>query len=197
MGCCFSDQDPLGPFCFRPDLTAQTIVKPVIPDPIRDAVCTFNDLLRVSCGQGFTEEQCINRGCCFSATAQVNCAFGFVPVVGNVQGVINAPQNVNNQVQVGQMGGVQPQVGQVPQVPQVAQVAQVPVQPQQIQVGQVNQIAGQVGQPLAPGGICNKEVAAADRIDCGFDGITEVACKAKNCCWGLLPVGVVGPVCFQ
>ena len=128
-------------------------------DPIKDAVCTFPDSFRVQCGEGLTELQCRNKGCCHSENSLIKCAF---PHLSVSNAAIIAPQVVNNQIQQG------------------------------IVIGN-----GQVQVQGVQGGICTQVVAANVRVDCGFDGITENECTAKNCCFGLLPVGQVGPICYQ
>ena len=155
-GCCFKELNGLNPYCFYPEGNAFVVKDNV--NPVKDAVCAFSDLFRVSCGDGFNEDQCRNRGCCFSELSTIKCSFGFIPIINSA---IVAPQVVNNQIQQGIVIGD----GQV-----------------QIQGNQV--------------GDCGN-VMANLRVDCGHYGITEEECAAMNCCFGVLPKGNEGPVCFQ
>ena len=232
LGCCFDETDPIGPFCFQPDLTIQpALALPKEADPLRDAVCTFNELFRIACGgNGLNEQQCMNRGCCFNPNSQVPCSYAFVPVkpnqvagVGNVvlgqgnqvAGVNNGVLGVQNQVAGAQNGvlGVQNQVaGAMNGVKgvqnQAAGAANAVVGANNQVAGLGNKVYGQglqvAGQnvnipnaPLKANGVCNVNIPALQRIDCGFDGITQQECTAKGCCWGVLPLGTVGPVCFE
>lgn len=191
-GCCFDDTDLAGPFCFNPDLTAQEL--PVYQDPIRQVVCNFDDALRTSCGVGFTQAQCENKGCCYNELSAVACSYAWVPVTIQNQ-ILNAPAEVTTQQLVpaeNPPAGVLPAYG-LQQPPEA--------------IGNVNQpkIVGGiapnaiVGVPVNTNGNgqCDINLPVNLRIDCGYDGITQVECTAKNCCWGLLPVGIAGPVCFH
>lgn len=154
-GCCFSLTQNEGPYCFYPDGEAEVGINAI--NPIKDAVCSFSDLFRVSCGDAFTELECRNKGCCYEEASAVKCSYGFIPAANSA---IGAPLAVNNQIQQGiVIGG-----------------------------GEV-QIQGVQGACAL--------VAAGARVDCGFDGITEDECTQKECCFGLLPKGQEGPVCFQ
>jgi hypothetical protein len=108
------------PYCFYADEEAGTTVNAV--NPVKDACCTYADLFRVSCGDGLTQLECTNKGCCFSDISAIKCAYGLIPVAN---AAIVAPVVVNNQIQQGivigegnvDIEGVQDaQVGQCPVV---------------------------------------------------------------------------------
>jgi hypothetical protein len=145
----------VGPFCFYADEAAVTNLNAI--NPVKDACCTYADIFRVSCGDGLTQLECANKGCCFSDISEIKCAYGLIPVAN---AAIVAPQVVNNQIQQGIV------IGQGDVQIQGAQVKECPI------------------------------IAADERRDCGFYGITEAECTQKNCCWGLLPVEQEGPVCY-
>ena len=137
------------------------------------------------------------------------CAYPFIqpinPLTANL-GLGGLPGLVNPGVVA--PGGA-PIIGQGAVIGQQIQQQQGPNGP----IQNVNQgvaqgaiVIGQAGAqaPIAPGqqlpgapATCAVVKPAAERIDCGQDGILQTECAAKGCCWGLLPIGQVGPVCYQ
>ena len=187
-------------------MNAQEPLAPVVPqNPLRDQVCAHSEQLRVSCGDGFTENQCSNRGCCFNAQSAVTCAYPFVqpinPLTANL-GLGGLPPLVNP----GVAPGGAPIIGQGAVIGQQIQQQQGPngaLQNVNQGVAQGAIVIGQAGAPIAPAqqlpgapATCAAAKPAAERVDCGQVGILQAECAAKGCCWGLLPVGQVGPVCY-
>lgn len=95
-GCCFGLTENESPYCFHADGDLNDGINAV--NPVADAVCTFSDLFRVSCGDAFTELECRNKGCCYAEASVVKCSYGFIPTAN---AAIGAPQAVNNQIQQG------------------------------------------------------------------------------------------------